>query len=87
MLAFGWVAVRVDDEVVIAVVRRLEWRPRFDVDQLASEYVVSLGRFVDIHRQDPAEDDEGFLLMPMAMTATLRAPAQDLAGPVFRNDA
>ena len=73
MLAFGWVAVRVDDEVVIAVVRRLEWRPRFDVDQLASEYVVSLGRFVDIHRQDPAEDDEGFLLMPMAMTATLRA--------------
>jgi hypothetical protein len=73
VLAFGWVAVRVDDEVVIAVVRRLEWRPRFDVDELASGYVVSLGRVVDIHRQDPAEDDEGLLLMPVVMTATLRA--------------
>ena len=73
VLAFGWVAVRVDDEVVIAVVRRLKWRPRFDVDELASGYVVSLGRIVDIHRQDPAEDDEGLLLMLMAMTTTFRA--------------
>jgi hypothetical protein len=43
------------------------------VDELASGYVVSLGRVVDIHRQDPAEDEEGLLLMPMAMTTTLRA--------------
>jgi hypothetical protein len=34
---------------------------------------VSLGRVVDIHRQDPAEDDEGLLLVPVAVTATLRA--------------
>src|SRR5262245_61503065 len=73
VLAFWWVAVRVDHEVVIAVVRRLEWRPRFDVDELASGYVVALGRVVDIHRQDAAEDDEGLLLMPVAMTATLCA--------------
>ena len=54
------------------MVRGLKWRPRFDVDELAGGYVAPLGRVADIHRQDAAEDDEGLLLVAMAMTATLR---------------
>ena len=73
LLAFGGIAVRVDEEVVIAVVRNLEWCSRFDVDELASCDVVPFRRIVDIHRQDPAENDKGLLLLQMAMTTAVRA--------------
>jgi hypothetical protein len=45
--------VRVDDEVVVAVVDALERRARLDVRQTAGGDVLALGRFADVHGERP----------------------------------
>src|SRR5215217_5335149 len=69
VLRFRWVAVGVDDEVVICVVRRLERRSRLDVDQSTRRYVVPLRWLADVHRQRTREDDERLFLGEVAMAA------------------
>ena len=73
MLLFGRVSVGVDDEIVVGVICGLKgcsWR---DVNETAGRNIVALRRILDIHRQDPAEDDERLLLKTMAMTPSLGA--------------
>src|SRR5207245_6420583 len=71
--ALGRRAVRVDEEVDVAVVHRLERCPRLDVDEAAGRDVDALRRLAEVHRQGPGQDDERLLLQLVAMAAALRA--------------
>ena len=73
MLVLRRIAVGVDDQVIVAVVHRLQGCPRIDVDQAAMSHVVSLRRVTQVHRERPGEDDERLLLELVSMTASCRA--------------
>ena len=70
MLALRRIAVGVDDEIVVSVVRCLERRARLDVDQPPGRYVVPFGWLPDVHRQGAGHDDECLLLGAVPMTAS-----------------
>ena len=73
VLALGWSAVGVDDEILVAVIRRLEWGTRLDVDEPARRHVLALRRLTQVHRQRACQDDERLLLERVPMAATPRA--------------
>ena len=73
MLVLRRIAVGIDDQVIVAVVHRLQGCPRIDVDQAARSDVVSLRRLAEVHRERPREDDERLLLELVSMTASCRA--------------
>ena len=73
MLALWRCAVGVDEEVLVAVVRRLQRCARLDVDELAGLYVVTLWRIADVDRERAPEDDERLLLHRVPVAATHRA--------------
>src|SRR4051794_19419227 len=74
----GWIAVGVDDEVLVAVVHRLQRCPRGGVDDAAGGHVDALRRLAEVHRQRAGEHDERLLLdrvpVPAAGRARLVAP-------------
>ena len=78
MLALGRVAVGVHEQVLVAVVHRLERRAGRHMDESADGHVAALGRLAEVHRERPADHDEGLLLdrvpMPPAASARLVAP-------------
>src|ERR671919_544304 len=74
VLALRWSSVREDEQVLVAVVRRLQRCAGLDVDEPAGGHVVSLRRLAHVHRQRLCEDHERLLPgdVPVAPTARAR---------------
>jgi hypothetical protein len=66
-------AIRVHDNLFVAVVRRLQHRARRDVHDSPGRHVDALRWVAEIHRQRPGQDDERLLLDRVSMASALRA--------------
>src|SRR5439155_10110000 len=73
VLVLGWVTGSPDDQLLPAMVDRLERRARVDADDPARRHVDALGRVAEVHREHAREDDERLLLAGVPVTASFRA--------------
>src|SRR5689334_22081975 len=72
VLALRRVAVRVDDQVLVAVVRGLERHTGVDADEPTCRHVNPLWRLADVQRERAGEDDECLFLRRMTVPASRR---------------
>jgi hypothetical protein len=72
VFVLGRVPVRVNDQVIRAVVRDLKRSPRVDVDETSAGDFDPLRRFTQVHRERAFQHDEGLLLKRMPVAAPLR---------------
>lgn len=84
MLALRWVAIGVNEQILVAVVRGLERRARVDPDQPSGRNLDPLGRLTDVQRERPGKDDKRLLLRRMAVSPSFRSRlvAPDIAANV-----
>ena len=73
VLVLRRIAVCTDEQVLVAVVDRLECCAWIDVDQTARRHVVALGWLAKVHRERSGEDDERLLLERVSVTASCSA--------------
>ncbi len=73
MFIFRRVAVRVDEQIVAAVVRRLERSAWVNADESTGWNVDPLRRLADVERKRAAEDYERLLLHGMLVASSFRA--------------
>src|SRR5436190_8598479 len=70
--------VGIDDELLLAVVPRLQRRPGLDAQDAPGRHVDAFRRLAEVHRERPRHDDERLLLrvvpVPPALRARLVAP-------------
>src|SRR3954471_19873285 len=84
VLVLRRIAVRVDDEVIVAVVCGLQGSPGLHVEEVSHAHVVPRRRITEVHRKRPGENDEGLFLLTVPMPLSLRAGlvAPDVAAGV-----
>ena len=81
MLALGRRAVRIDEEILVSVICRLEQCPGLDVHEAAGGHVLPLRRLAEVHRQRSGEDEERLFLERVPVTAS---PGAGLVAPDVR---